>query len=103
MENLEENNKGFSIDFSNLDSVFDDTGTEKTVEAPKDLETLEKISENNKEKRLKQEEEEQKEKENEDSEKLEIGDDIKYNIDTINLDSILELDDNPILEDVEVL
>lgn len=103
LENLEENNKGFSIDFSNLDSVFDDTGTEKTVEAPKDLETLEKISENNKEKRLKQEEEEQKEKENEDSEKLEIGDDIKYNIDTINLDSILELDDNPILEDVEVL
>ena len=61
--------------------MFDTTGKESTVSAPKDIETLEKIAAINNEKRA---------QEDADDEKLNIGEDINLEIDTINLsDSIL--------------
>lgn len=89
--------EGLSIDFSNIDSVVDTDGKEESVIAPKDLDTLEKISAANNEKRAKEEAEE------EENIKLNIGDDVQIHMDTINLNSSLELDNDPILEDVEVL
>lgn len=66
-----------SIDFSNLDSVIDTTGDEKQIEAPKDVETLNKIAEIKNAKR----------KEEDDDDKLTIGNDISLDIDTISLDN----------------
>ena len=97
VDNLSEKAEGLSIDFSNIDSVINENNKEESVIAPKDLETLEKISTENNEKRAREEAEE---KENV---KLNIGDDVQIHMDTINLNSPLELDDDPILEDVEVL
>jgi len=71
--------KKLAIDFSNVDNVFDEKGSKETVSAPKDLETLEKISQINNAKR--------KEEEAEDGDKLIIGEDINLNISPINLDS----------------
>jgi hypothetical protein len=71
----------FSIDFSDTDNVFDTSGKESMVSAPKDVETLEKIAAINNEKRA---------QEDADDEKLNIGEDINLDIDSINLsDSIL--------------
>ena len=90
---------GLSIDFSNIDSVVDRDGKQEEVLAPKDLDTLEKITALNHEKRAKQELEEKEEQ----NIKLNIGGDIDLNIDTINLNSPLELDDNPLIDDIEEL
>lgn len=101
-ENQENNisnnlSNGLSIDFSNIDNVVNVDGKEEEVLAPKDLESLEKLSAINNEKRLKEESEE---KENI---KLNIGDDIHLNMDTINLNTPLELSDDPIIDDIEDL
>ena len=44
----EESHTGLSIDFSDIDSVVDSDGNKERVSAPKDLDTLEKISVANK-------------------------------------------------------
>ena len=87
--------KGGSINFSNIDNVIDNKDNEHKILAPKDLETLErKAAITN-----------QKNKEQQDDEnlKLNIGDDIKIDMETINLSNSLELDDSPVLTDVEEL
>jgi hypothetical protein len=76
--NLPNSPNKLSIDFSNLDSVIDTTGDEKQIEAPKDVETLNKIAEINNAKRKEEED---------DDDKLTIGNDISLDIDTISLDN----------------
>jgi len=97
IETEQPGDKNQSINFSNVDSVIDSENTEQKVTAPKDLETLEKKAAIVNEKRL---EEEREESENI---KLNIGDDVKLDIDTINLSNPLTLDNDPILDDIEVL
>uniref|UniRef100_A0A6C0AYH3 Uncharacterized protein n=1 Tax=viral metagenome TaxID=1070528 RepID=A0A6C0AYH3_9ZZZZ len=84
-----------SINFSNIDNVIDNKNNEHKILAPKDLETLERkaaiINQKN------------KEEEEEENLKLNIGDDIKLDMETINLSNSLELDDSPVLTDVEEL
>ena len=75
-----------SIDFSDVDNVVSTTGIEQTVEAPKDVDTLNKILEINNAKR--------KEEEKEDEDKLVIGGDISLGVDAISLDA------TPILGDI---
>ena len=88
-----------TINFSNMDDVIESTGLEHKVDAPKDLETLEKISAINNEKRANEE----KEDDDDENIKLNIGDDVQIHMDTINLSSAIELDDDPILDGVEFL
>jgi hypothetical protein len=66
-----------SIDFSNIDNVIEPNGREAAVDAPKDLETLNKISEINNTKRKIEDAED---------DKLTIGNDIDLNIGSISLD-----------------
>ena len=66
-----------SINFSDKDMVVEGNGTEVTVEAPKDLDTLEKKAEIAQAKRKQEEAEE---------ESLKIGDDISLDITPISLD-----------------
>jgi len=82
-----------------MDDVIESTGLEHKVDAPKDLETLEKISAINNEKRANEE----KEDDDDENIKLNIGDDVQIHMDTINLSSAIELDDDPILDGVEFL
>ena len=74
--NAPDNTESLSINFSNIDNVIDSIGNEQTVTAPKDLETLEKISEINNAKR----------KEEEDEDKLTIGADTILDLQPITLD-----------------
>lgn len=85
----EDDPEKLSIDFSNVDNVVNSVGNEEVVNAPKDLDTLNKISEINNAKR--------KEDDEDDGDKLEIGDDITLNISEINLDN------NNLLGDVVTL
>ena len=91
---------GLSIDFSDIDNVVDTNGIKENVIAPKDLDTLEKISAANNEKRALEDAEDA---EGEENIKLDIGDDVQISMDTINLNVPLELDNDPILDDVEIL
>ena len=74
------------LNFSNVDNVVSTTGIEQKVEAPKDVETLNKIAEINNAKR--------KEEEGEDDGKLVIGGDVTLDVDSISLDT------TPILGDI---
>lgn len=94
-------NTNQSINFSNVDSIIDSTNIEQKIDAPKDLETLEKKAVIANEKR-KEEEREESEEYGENI-KLNIGEDVNLDIDMINLSKPLTLDDDPILDDVEVL
>lgn len=67
-----------SIDFSEKDTVIDSKGIEEEVVAPKDIETLEKISQINNEKRKAEEEED-------DDDKLVIGADASLELDVLTL------------------
>ena len=69
-----------SIDFSNVDNVVNAVGNEEIVNAPKDLDTLNKISEINNAKRKEEDDED-------DEDKLVIGEDVTLNIAEINLDN----------------
>jgi len=71
--------KSQSIEFSDKDTVIDKNGRENDILAPKDIETLERISQENQAKR--------KEEEGDDDDKIEIGDDISLDINSISLDS----------------
>ena len=86
---------GGSINFSNIDNVIDNKNNEHKILAPKDLETLERKAAITNQKN--------KEEEDEENLKLDIGDDIKVDMETINLSNSLELDDSPVLTDVEEL
>ena len=83
-----------TIQFSNTDNIIEPTGKEYLLDAPKDLDTLEKISAINKEKIAAEE--------NQDSEniKLNIGEDIQIHMDTINISNPIELDNDPIIDDI---
>ena len=72
--NLNENK--LSIDFSDKDMVIEPNGIETEVTAPKDLATLEKISEVNNAKRKEEEE---------DDDKLNIGEDVSLELDVLTI------------------
>ena len=70
---------------------------EESVSAPKDVATLEKISDENHKKRKEEEEEE------EDEGKLVISDD-KIDLNPLDINEIkMKIDENPLLSDIEVL
>ena len=73
-----ETNTKLNIDFSDKDKVVEPNGQEKEVLAPKDIETLEKISEINNAKRKAEEEEEE-------DDKLNIGGDASLDLDIVSL------------------
>ena len=73
-----ESTEKLSIDFSDKDKVFEPNGQEKEVLAPKDIETLEKISEINNAKRKAEEAEEE-------DDKLNIGGDASLDLDIVSL------------------
>jgi hypothetical protein len=79
-----------SIDFSDIDNVIDSTGNKHNIDAPKDLDTLEKIAIVNNEKRALEDKEDN-------DDKLVIGDDVKLEVDTIDLSS------DPILGNIQEL
>lgn len=94
--------KSEKIAFSDIDKAVDVTGHETNVEAPKTIERLEKISNENAEKRRLEEEEEE---ENDDNDKIKIGSTIDLepmDINDLNKHSI-KVNDKPILDDIEVL
>jgi len=70
--------KSPSIDFSNKDIVVDTNGAASDVLAPKDLETLDRISQENQAKRKEEESAE---------DRIEIGEDVTLDITPISLDS----------------
>jgi len=70
--------KSTSIDFSNKDIVVDKNGKESNILAPKDLETLDRISQENLAKRNEEEAAE---------DKIEIGDDVALDISPISLEA----------------
>jgi len=70
-----------SINFSNNDMIVESTGKEVTVEAPKDISTLNKIAEVNNAKRKAEEEDESQDK-------ISIGEDISLDLSPINLDVV---------------
>lgn len=73
-----ESTEKLSIDFSDKDKVFESNGKESEVLAPKDIETLEKISEINNAKRKAEEAEEE-------DDKLNIGGDASLELDIVSL------------------
>ena len=85
-EPTKEDTTKLSIDFSDIDNAVDIKGISQDIPAPKDIETLNKISEINNAKR--------KEEDDEDDDKLVIGEDLVLGVDTITLDS------DPILGDI---
>ena len=95
----ENNGEKLSIDFSDVDNVIESDNSKKDINAPKDLETLEKIAAINNEKR----ELENAEEQNQQNIKLDIGEDFNMNMDTINLSDSIELNDDLLLDDVEEL
>jgi hypothetical protein len=90
----------FSIDFSDTDNIIDSAGNQEVVNAPKDLDTLEKIAAINNERRSNENDEDDDDNENI---KLDIGEDIKLDIDTLNISTPISLDNDPILDDIELL
>ena len=87
-----------NVDFLNKDFIIESTGKKHLIDAPKDLETLQKNAIINKEKLMNENDDD-----DDDNIKLSIGDDIQINMDTINISNSLELDSNPILNDIELL
>lgn len=93
-ENINEQNKKFSIDFSDIDTTLNSNGIKEEIIAPKDLDTLEKKAE------------ELKNNDNNDNDinnKLEIGNDIDINLDSINLDNSILINDEIELDGIEEL
>ena len=91
------------LTFNDMDSVLD-MGTNKSSEinAPKTVERLEKISEEQNQKRK----EEEAEYDDDDEERITIFDDAKLNLDNLDVHDLnkkLNLEPDPILDDVEVL
>jgi len=78
VHDLIESTEKLSIDFSDKDKVVESNGNETEVLAPKDIETLEKISEINNAKRKAEEAEEE-------DDKLNIGGDASLELDIVSL------------------
>ena len=92
------------LTFNDMDSVLD-MGTNKSSEisAPKTVERLEKISAEQNQKRKEEEEEYD---DDDDEERIKIFDDAKLNLDNLDVHDLnkkLNLEPDPILNDVEVL
>ena len=91
------------ITFSDIDIAVDNKGNQESIVAPKDIDTLEKISKENNQRRK------EEEKEDEDDEKLVIGDsidfkdDIKIDLGIKDLDININTPENIILKDIEIL
>ena len=87
-----------SLSFDDRDTLFDGE-KRSTVIAPKTLERLEKISKQRHEQRKMEEEAEE-----DDDEKLVIGDSLKLqNLDIHDLNKKVNLEPDPILDNIEVL
>ena len=91
------------LSFNDMDSVLD-MGTNKSSEinAPKNVERLEKISAEQNQKRK----DEEAEYDDDDEERIKIFDDAKLNLDNLDVHDLnkkLDLTPDPILDDVEVL
>ena len=92
------------LTFNDMDSVLD-MGTNKSseVNAPKTVERLEKISAEQNQKRKEEEEEYD---DDDDEDRIKIFDDAKLNLDNLDVHDLnkkLNLEPDPILDDVEVL
>ena len=86
-----------TLSFSEIDKAISVDKVEESVSAPKDVATLEKISDENHKKRKEEEEEE------EDEGKLVISDD-KIDLNPLDINEIkMKIDENPLLSDIEVL
>ena len=97
-ENKKVNDDGIKLSFSEVDKSISVDKIEEDVKAPKDIETLEKISEINNQKRKEEEEEEDQE------DRLVISDE-SIKLDTLDINDVpVKLNDkNPLLSDIEVL
>lgn len=86
-----------TLSFSEIDKAISVDKVEENISAPKDVDTLEKISDENHKKRKEEEEEE------EDEGKLVISDD-KIDLNPLDINEIkMKIDENPLLSDIEVL
>ena len=86
-----------TLSFSEIDKAISVDKVEEKISAPKDVATLEKISDENHKKRKEEEEEE------EDEGKLVISDD-KIDLNPLDINELkLKIDENPLLSDIEVL
>ena len=86
-----------TLSFSEIDKAISVDKVEEKISAPKDVATLEKISDENHKKRKEEEEEE------EDEGKLVISDD-KIDLNPLDINEIkMKIDENPLLSDIEVL
>lgn len=90
---IEKNKENLSIDFSDIDKTLTENGKSEDILAPKDLDTLEKKSQELRE----------KEKAEEENEKLDIGNDIDIDINSINLEEPLSITPEIELDDIEEL
>ena len=91
--NVQKDNDKLSIDFSDIDTTLTETGKSEYVVAPKDLDTLEKRAQEIREKEAQEEE----------NDKLDIGNDIDIDLDSINLGEPLSINDEIELDDIEQL
>ena len=92
-QTIEIDNDKLSIDFSDIDTTLTGNGNSEDVIAPKDLDTLEKRAQELRE----------KEAAEEDNDKLDIGNDIDIDLDSINLGEPLSINDEIELDDIEEL
>lgn len=85
LEDLSDNTEKLSINFSDKDKVILSNGDENEIIAPKDIATLEKISQENNAKRKAEELEEELDEESEKNDKLDIGTDASLELDFVSL------------------
>ena len=91
--NIEKDNEKLSIDFSDIDTTLTGNGISEDIVAPKDLDTLEKRSQELREKEAAEDE----------NDRLDIGNDIDIDLDSINLGESLPINDEIELDDIEEL
>ena len=91
--NIEKDNEKLSIDFSDIDTTLTENGISEDIVAPKDLDTLEKRSQELRE----------KEAADDENDRLDIGNDIDIDLDSINLGESLPINDEIELDDIEEL
>jgi len=90
------------LSFNDNDAVLDmGTNEESVVNAPKNVERLDKIAKENHERRKLEEEEE--EEDDDDDDKLVIGETVNLDSDILTLDKNLDKNDDLALDDIELL
>ena len=104
-QNKNSTNYKRSLSFDDKDTILNmQTNKKSVVDAPKTLERLEKISKMRHAQRKAEEEAEEKEEEEEEEEKIVIGSALDLdNSDIHDLNKKLNLQPDPILDDIEVL